>query len=243
MNDTAFRTAPITLDRRLVLGDTEYQVTSFPAEHDRLDLCIVSSDTDGNVVSELSAGIASSDLPGLTDVLTSTLAGLLAMTRPSPSARDAPPPERRHPNQGTRWTPDDDDRLLTRYREGARPRDLMSEFGRSNGGIRARLEHLGELSPGARWHSPAPTPAAPATPATPAAPATPATRAAPATPAAPVTPATPAVQAAPVTPAAAAALVTPAAPATARSAPPAVPTATAVSDAPLGGPAEGETAM
>ncbi|XVV14354.1 hypothetical protein ACQP2X_08420 [Actinoplanes sp. CA-131856] len=170
MNDTAFRTAPITLDRRLVLGGTAYQVTSFPAEDDRFDLCVVSSDPEGHVVSELSAGITPSDLPGLTDVLTSTLAGLLAMTQPSSSsARDAPPPERRHPNQGTRWTPDDDDRLLTRYREGARPRDLMAEFGRSNGGIRARLEYLGELAPGARWHTRA-TPSASAaqsgTPAT-----------------------------------------------------------------------------
>ncbi|SNY34014.1 hypothetical protein [Paractinoplanes atraurantiacus] len=165
MNDTAFRAAPIILDRRLTLGDTEYQVTSFPAENDRFDLCIVSSDTDGNVVSEVSAGIAPADLPGLTDVLTSTLAGLLAMTQPSAPARDAPPPDRRHPNQGARWTPDDDDRLLTRYREGARPRDLMKEFGRSNGGIRARLEYLGELAPGARWHSPTtpPTPSSDST--------------------------------------------------------------------------------
>ncbi|XVU27142.1 hypothetical protein ACQPZJ_08905 [Actinoplanes sp. CA-054009] len=209
MNDTAFRTAPITLDRRLVLGGTEYQVTTFPTEDERFDLCIVSSDTDGQVVSELSAGITPSDLPGLTDVLTSTLAGLLAMTRPSAPARDAPPPERRHPNQGARWTPDDDDRLLTRYREGARPRDLMTEFGRSNGGIRARLEYLGELAPGARWRSPttpaATTPAAttPAatTPAatTPAATTPAATTPAAATPAA-VTPA--AVTPAAVTPAA-----------------------------------------
>ncbi|MFF5082511.1 hypothetical protein ACFY36_36160 [Actinoplanes sp. NPDC000266] len=161
MNDTAFRTAPITLDRRLVLDGTAYQVTSFPAEDDRFDLCIVSSDAEGHVLSEISAGIEPSDLPGLTDVLTSTLAGLLAMTQPSSSARDAPPPERRHPNQGARWTPDDDDRLLTRYREGARPRDLMSEFGRSNGGIRSRLEYLGELAPGARWHSPTTRPAPP----------------------------------------------------------------------------------
>ncbi|MEV4350682.1 hypothetical protein AB0J83_40005 [Actinoplanes sp. NPDC049596] len=156
MNDTDFRTAPITLDRRLTLGDTDYQVTTYPTETERFDLCIVSSDHDGNVVSEISADIVPSDLAGLTDVLTSTLAGLLAMTHPGPGARDAPPPDRRnrHPNQGVRWTPADDERLLTRYREGARPRDLMAEFGRSNGGIRARLELLGELTPGARWPSP-----------------------------------------------------------------------------------------
>jgi hypothetical protein len=147
MTDTAFRPAPILLDRRLQLGDTEYQITTYPADDERLDLSIVSSDADGNVVSELSGGIAPSDLAGLTDVLTSTLAGLIAMTTP------APEPRKRHPNQGARWTPDDDDRLLARYREGARRRDLMAEFGRSSGAVRARLEHLGELAPGAPWRA------------------------------------------------------------------------------------------
>lgn len=170
MNTTDLRYAPITLDRRLVLGDTEYQVTSFPVEEERLDLRIVSSDTDGNVVSELSGDITPSDLPGFTEILTSTLAGLLTMTQPPAAAR---PPDR-HPNQGARWTPEDDDRLLARYREGARLRDLMAEFGRSNGGIRARLEHLGELTPGARWRSPTAAPGTTATPGT-AATATPGT--------------------------------------------------------------------
>ena len=157
MNDTALQSSPITLDRRLVLGETDYQVTAFPTDDHRIDLCIVSSDGDGHVVSEISGGIAPSDLTGLTDVLTSTLAGLIAMTRAPAPVPAGPPPDRRlrHPNQGVRWTPEDDERLVARYRAGARPRDLMAEFGRSNGGIRTRLEYLGELAPGGRWR-PAP---------------------------------------------------------------------------------------
>jgi hypothetical protein len=78
--------------------------------------------------------------------------------------RVPPPPDRqsRYPNQGARWTPEADQRLIARYREGARPRDLMEEFGRSNGGIRARLEYLGELP--APESSRAPAPATPPSP-------------------------------------------------------------------------------
>ena len=156
MNDTALQSSPITLDRRLVIGETDYQVTAFPTDDHRIDLCIVSSDGDGQVVSEISGGLAPADLAGLTDVLTSTLAGLIAMTQSPFSGRAAPPADRRgrYPNQGARWTPEDDDRLVARYRAGARPRELMEEFGRSNGGIRSRLEYLGELAPGGRWRPP-----------------------------------------------------------------------------------------
>lgn len=173
MNDTALQSSPITLDRRLVIGETDYQVTAFPTEDRRIDLCIVSSDGDGQVVSEISGGISPADLVGLTDVLMSTLAGLIAMTRPPFPARAAPPPDRsaRYPNQGARWIPEDDDRLVARYRAGARPRELMEEFGRSNGGIRSRLEYLGELTPGGRWRPPPP----PGDPLPDAAPADPST--------------------------------------------------------------------
>ncbi|BCJ45124.1 hypothetical protein GCM10010168_69250 [Actinoplanes ianthinogenes] len=162
MTDTALRNSPITLDRRLLLGETDYQVTVFPTEDQRLDLCIVSSDGDGQVVSEISGSLAPADLPGLTEVLASTLAGLIAMTGP-PGGGQAPlPAPRRHPpNQGARWTPADDERLRTRYREGAGQVELATEFGRTTGGVRARLEHLGEIPPGGRWRPPRADPPGP----------------------------------------------------------------------------------
>src|SRR3954462_7569596 len=95
MNDTPLQSSPITLDRRLVLGEIDYQVTAFPTEDRRIELCIVSSDGDGQVVSEISGGIAPSDLTGLTDVLTSTLTGLIAMTQPPLSTRTLPAPGQR----------------------------------------------------------------------------------------------------------------------------------------------------
>ncbi|MFC7535662.1 hypothetical protein [Actinoplanes sp. GCM10030250] len=184
MNDTPLETAPIILDRRLHLGDTEYQVTVFPTDDRRLDLCIVSSDSDGHVISEISGGITPADLSTLTEVLTSTLAGLIAMTRqpaagvpPAPTPAETPdhPADRDHPtrrdhrdrppNQGTRWTTEDDTRLLTSFRTGTTPNDLATAFGRTPSGIRARLEHLGELPPSGRWPSTHATP--PAVPPTP----------------------------------------------------------------------------
>jgi hypothetical protein len=170
MNDTELQSSPITLDRRLVLGEIDYQVTAFPTDDHRIDLCIVSSDRDGQLVSEISGGIAPSDLVALTDVLTSTLAGLIAMTRPPAPARPPSAPRDRPPNQGARWSPADDAQLIDRYQAGARLRDLADEFGRGSGGVRARLEFLGVLAPGAPWRAPgiladpAPTPPAPTDP-------------------------------------------------------------------------------
>jgi hypothetical protein len=151
MNDTELQSSPITLDRRLVLGEIDYQVTAFPTDDHRIDLCIVSSDGDGQVVSEISGGIAPSDLTGLTDVLTSTLAGLIAMTQPAHSSRSPAARRDRPPNRGTRWSGPDDERLLSHYVAGARLRDLADEFGRTPGGIRARLEFLGALPATAPW--------------------------------------------------------------------------------------------
>jgi hypothetical protein len=165
MNNTELQSSPITLDRRLVLGEIDYQVTAFPTDDHRIDLCIVSSDAEGHTVSEISGGIAPSDLTGLTDVLTSTLTGLIAMTQPPLSSRAPATRRDRPPNQGIRWSPADDDRLVSRYRAGARLRDLTEEFGRTSGGVRARLEFLGILRPGGPWRSPGdPADSAPAPP-------------------------------------------------------------------------------
>ncbi|AEV82434.1 hypothetical protein ACWT_1416 [Actinoplanes sp. SE50] len=162
MTDTALRDSPITLDRRLLLGATDYEVTVFPTDDQRLELCIVSSDGDGRVLSELSGSLTPADLPTLTEVLTSTLSGLRAMTTPPPATPPPTPPEppaqrSRPANHGARWTTADDDRLRARYREGPTQSALAREFGRTPGGIRSRLEHLGELPPGAPWRPPRPT--------------------------------------------------------------------------------------
>jgi hypothetical protein len=132
----------LALDRQVTVGDHQYLITASGGVARRIDLAVVGCDREGRVVSEISGGISPDDLPALADVLTSTLASLVAL-RPS---HPEPAPRRRPPNQGLAWTADDDERLVERHREGATEKQLMEEFGRSRGGIRARLDRLGETT-------------------------------------------------------------------------------------------------
>jgi hypothetical protein len=57
---------------------------------------------------------------------------------------------RQYPNQGARWTPDEESLLTARFADGAEIADLRREFGRSSNSIRARLVQLGHL-PADEW--------------------------------------------------------------------------------------------
>ncbi|GAA4685446.1 hypothetical protein [Phytohabitans rumicis] len=129
-----------TFSRRLIVGGRSYEITAAGADAGPIALRVVGHDRDGRVVAEVTGELAPDELPVLADVVTSTLAGLVAMTHTPARRRHA------HPNHGARWAPDDDERLVTRYRGGASIPDLMKEFGRNRGGIRSRLVHLGEIS-------------------------------------------------------------------------------------------------
>jgi hypothetical protein len=134
----------VALERHLTVGPRTYRITATDNGGDRIALCVLGHDPAGSVVSEISGGISTVDLPAVADVLTSTLAGFSALHRVSPGAEKP----RRYPKRGMRWSAEDDERLVARHREGAGERTLMAEFGRSRAGIRARLEHLGILSAG-----------------------------------------------------------------------------------------------
>ena len=130
----------ITIDRHLTVGDTQFLITASGSGGRRIDLAVVACDREGRVVSEISGGISPADLPSVADVVSATLAGLVALHTMSPAQRG------RHLNHGARWTDEDDTRLIERHRQGATQKELMDEFGRSRGGIRARLIHLGEIT-------------------------------------------------------------------------------------------------
>ncbi|AGL15294.1 hypothetical protein [Actinoplanes sp. N902-109] len=137
------------LERHLTVGAHTYQITASGTGEETVSLALSGWSSDGQVVSEISGGISPHDLPAVAAALTSTLAGLVALHDQGKAAGTAAPAKpKRYPNRGSRWSPADDERLLARFREGARERELMEEFGRSRGGIRARLETLGELEPG-----------------------------------------------------------------------------------------------
>src|SRR5690349_8550229 len=131
------------VERRLTVGPHVYQLTASDAGDARIGRRLVGWNASGEVVSEISAGMSPADLTPVAEALTSTLTGLAALRRQRLTAADPPAaPPRRHRNQGVRWSAEDDERLATRHRAGATPKELMAEFGRSRGGITARLEHL-----------------------------------------------------------------------------------------------------
>ena len=141
----------LNLERHLTVGPHIYQITASGTGDERVGLTLVGWNPAGEVVSEISGGISPADLAPVSDALTSTLAGLAALRRqrlssaPGRAAAAGPLPKR-HRNQGVRWSAQDDERLAARHRAGAGPRELMGEFGRSRGGIVARLEHLGLIA-------------------------------------------------------------------------------------------------
>jgi hypothetical protein len=141
----------LSLERHLTVGPHVYQLTASGTGDERIGLTLVGWNAAGEVVSEISGGISPADLAPVADALTSTLAGLATLRRQRLAATASPavpaPPGKRHRNQGVRWSAEDDEHLTTRYQAGASPRQLMEEFGRSRGGITARLEHLGLITP------------------------------------------------------------------------------------------------
>lgn len=141
----------LSIERHLTVGPHVYQLTASGTGDERISLSLVGWNAAGEVVSEISGGMSPTDLVPVADALTSTLVGLAALRRQrlTATAPAAPPvvPPRRHRNQGVRWSAEDDDRLGRRHRAGARPKELMEEFGRSRGAITARLEHLGLITP------------------------------------------------------------------------------------------------
>ncbi|WP_067497662.1 hypothetical protein [Actinoplanes sp. TFC3] len=133
------------LERHLTVGAHTYQITAYGTGEDNVSLTLAGWSPDGQVVSEISGGISPLDLPAVADALTSTLAGLVALRNQGKAGSTGGEKSKRYPNRGSRWSAEDDERLLARFREGTDERTLMEEFGRSRGGIRARLESLGEF--------------------------------------------------------------------------------------------------
>src|SRR3954453_852910 len=124
----------VSLDRRLTAGPISYHVTAAGDGEAPIDLVLARRDRDGRVLSSLTGESRPADLADVTDLITSTLAGLVAV-------RQQARVRRRPGNHGLRWSAEDDERLVERHRSGTPERELMAEFNRSRGGIRSRLEH------------------------------------------------------------------------------------------------------
>src|ERR1700754_2034470 len=99
------RPARLVLDRHLTLGRNRYRLTASSTGDQHIGLTVTGRDDDGVVVSEISGGISRDDLPAVAELVSSALAGLVAVCRPTSSVK-------RFPNQGARWSAQDDERLV-----------------------------------------------------------------------------------------------------------------------------------
>jgi hypothetical protein len=140
-------TTHIDLRRRLSTGGRHYEISAAGTDDDRIALLIVGRDDEGTVLTEVAGEVPPEDLPAVTDLLTTTLAGLVTLSRDPAELRMSAVARKRkrHPNAGARWTADDQARLVQRHHEGASVEELMRELGRNRGGILSRLVQLGEL--------------------------------------------------------------------------------------------------
>ena len=95
----------LSLERHLTVGPHTYQLTASGTGDEHITLSLVGWNETGAVVSEISGGISPRDLPAVADVLTSTLAGLLAVHR---QHRAPGPGPRRRPRHGVPRPPVED---------------------------------------------------------------------------------------------------------------------------------------
>lgn len=113
----------------------------------------------GYLVTEMVGEIPAMDTQDVGNLIASALAGFRvfgADPPPRDSVAGPPPlPERQWwaaqraaaPNAGKPWEPQDLELLMARFREGASVQSLTTELGRTEGGIRTRLQILGLSRP------------------------------------------------------------------------------------------------
>ncbi|NLT54923.1 MAG: hypothetical protein GXX79_10225 [Actinomycetales bacterium] len=112
---------------------------------------ILAADTEGVCLARLAGEVMPSPLADLGGALTDLAAVLTRGTstsarRRSGSAEPAYHLEdlrQVHPNSHRRWSEDEEQRLRDRFTEGVAIPELVTEFGRNEGGITSRLQRLG----------------------------------------------------------------------------------------------------
>lgn len=104
---------------------------------------------DGQVRSEVRAVVTVEDAVALGRVLATEFKGVAMWSlAPARSFADMIEQVRRtHANAYRPWTKEEETRLVGRFRSGVAIPALAGEFGRSPGGVRGRLEQLGEIAP------------------------------------------------------------------------------------------------
>lgn len=137
-------------------GERHCQLTTSVGADGRWEFSLLSSDGDGQVMTDLSGHIAPDDVALVLRTLPLELATMGSWLQPFTAVEAVSPAvaerRKRYPNHLAKWTDDDDARLVDLHRGGTSLPDLSKEFGRSTGAVTARLVKLGELPPEqTRW--------------------------------------------------------------------------------------------
>jgi hypothetical protein len=107
------------------------------------------ADPTGLIIGRIAGDIPAATLPAAGELIgTAMSAAAQADGGTQPARLDRK--QRQYPNQGARWTSDEEALLSARFTEGAEVTELRHEFGRSANSIRARLVQLGHL-PADEW--------------------------------------------------------------------------------------------
>ena len=142
--------------REVTDGQRHCQLTTSMSADGRWEFSLLSSDPDGQVMTDLSGYIAPDDVALVLRTLPLELATMGSWLQPFTAVEAVPPAvaerRKRYPNHLAKWTEADDARLVERHRAGASLAELGKDLGRSTGAVTARLVKLGELPPDqARW--------------------------------------------------------------------------------------------
>ncbi|MFB9181505.1 hypothetical protein ACFFX1_25480 [Dactylosporangium sucinum] len=145
--------------RRLTIDDREYHLVVFDAGDDFVGLRVVGWEGGGRLA-DIGGELPLADVPEVTGLLAAVLAGCRAQPPdPPPSGPPSAPPSApsagtsEHdwwavhraaaPNAGRPWAPQDLDLLVARFNAGASVKAMTEELGRTEGGVRSRLQLLG----------------------------------------------------------------------------------------------------
>ncbi len=156
----------IDLRRRVCVSGRSYEVSACGGGYEPVAVRLTGRNAGGFIVTDLRGDVLPQDLIDVAELLQVTLEGVATATRrdgawqprgdPDVPARPGvwpPPGVELPPNAGAKWTDEDLARLVERHRAGATVTELMAEFGRTDGGIRSRLQMLGE-SLSTQWERP-----------------------------------------------------------------------------------------
>jgi hypothetical protein len=148
MDEFGWASVNSDVHRRLTIDRRNYDVVAFYGGDGLVGVRVTGWD-GGSLVTEMVGELPATDAFEVGTLIAAALSGFRELatrteTVPTRPAEDWwSPPWASAPNAGKPWEPQDLEMLLARFQEGASVKSLTAELGRTEGGIRSRLQLLG----------------------------------------------------------------------------------------------------